>query len=492
MGRLDSFQDPQTTTTAKPSRLDSFATTRGPAAAPEAQGSAADAALEGYGQTATMGYLPHIQAGAERGLEKLLGFFGAGPEATDAKLREQGFQLPEQSYVNERDENIARHEQQAKDSPIASGAGKFAGIVASSAMMPGSGAAKGAGLAAKLGNAAKTGAMQGAVYNPGDTKGEVDPLQLGDRAGNAALGAATGTALSAAGSGISKLADKSRMVDRVKDSSNLSKSVKGEIDTALKGVNENYITPRAQQVKEVLKDHAVDFNPERLKGVSRGLDSYADRLQRKYGQVIPPNVSPEITVGATGKALTSGAEKVIAPESVTIPANKANRLRQLLDARARYAQSKPFEAGSPAKGETAKSAADILRGKLSDLDPEVGELNKEMGHAIKLRSSVNRQSKNAPISSIRGRHGTDKGSIIDFIDKAGGSKLEKLSNSITDAKDLLLNPINLVKPLEMPNEVRKMGVRAATAAARPADAVRKKLPKDTGNALFRALLELKR
>jgi hypothetical protein len=226
--------------------------------------------------------------------------------------------------------------------------------------------------------------------------------------------------------------------------------------------------------------------------VSRGLDKYADTLQRKYGTVIPPQVSSEITVGATNAPLTSGVEKVLPPESVSIPANKANRLKQLLDARAKYAESKPFDTGSTARGETAKKAADVLRGKVADIHPKVDDLNKEMGEAIKYRRSVARQSETAPISSIRGRPGTDKGSIVDAIDKWGGSHLEETSSKIEDARKLLLNPINLVKPLELPNELRKMAVRGASGAARPIDAAVKKLPAGTKNAILQGLLEKKR
>jgi len=148
------------------------------------------AALESYGNAATLGYLPQLQALTE----KLLPNPGA---KVDADLRAKGATLPgDKSYVELRDENIARHDQQKKDFPKATTAGTMAGIGAT-ALAGGvlGGVAKGANTAARTWNAAKTGATLGAVANPGDTEGELSPIQPGDRAKNAALGATVGAAV---------------------------------------------------------------------------------------------------------------------------------------------------------------------------------------------------------------------------------------------------------------------------------------------------------
>lgn len=168
--------------------------------------SAPMAALEGYGNTATLGYLPQLQAGSEMGMEKLAKLFGAGPEAEDDKLRAQGFKVPEHTYVQERDANIARQQQEESEHPIAATAGKAAGIAATS-MLPGVSAAKGAGFLARTGAAAANGALQGAAYNPGDEKGVVDPLQAKDRAINAGIGGAFNAAAHVGSEGINKLGD---------------------------------------------------------------------------------------------------------------------------------------------------------------------------------------------------------------------------------------------------------------------------------------------
>lgn len=405
------------------------------------------AALEGFGSGAAVGYLPQLQAAVEPAMTKVMDL-ATGQDVSDS--------LP--SYVDRRDENIQRQAELARDNAGANFAGKAAGILTSGMALPSAAAAKGAGLATKIGAGMLNGGVVGAVANPGDVQGEVDPIQYKDRAANAGIGAATGGLLSAAGAGVNALADKSRMVDRVKDSAGLSKSVKGEIDGAIQGVNENYISPRRDRLMELLKGKEVQINPDRIEDT---LPTLAKSMKRN--------------VDESGRRTMSAA--------------RGDRLKRLLDAKASYNNSKPFDVSAVAKGEEAKAGADILRGQLHNLDPEVSGLYGEIGDSIRLRDSLSRQAASTPIASIKGRPGTDKGSLIDAIDKMGGSKLEKLSNNISSASDLLIEPSNLVKPLQLPNELRKMGVRGAAGLARGAEVV---APENSLQDAIRALMEAKR
>ena len=147
------------------------------------------AALDSFSNEATLGYLPQIQAAAS----KLI----PDPNAElDRELTKQGFKIKnaeDPSYVQLRDEYIAKLAQQKKDYPIGSMAGSGAGILASIA---GTGAiggvAKGASTAKKLASAVGAGAAISGLTNPGDVEGELSPLQLEQRKKNAALGAALG------------------------------------------------------------------------------------------------------------------------------------------------------------------------------------------------------------------------------------------------------------------------------------------------------------
>lgn len=158
-----------------------------------------EAFAQGFGNAATFGYLPQIQAATEPLIQGALDLIGG--DNTDEQLKEQGFQIqeaPKESYVQRRDNYINQGQQLARENPIASMAGGVSGSIAS-------GIATGGGLNSLLGTtgkalstaqrfkqAAGAGAIIGAARNPGDTEGEVSPLQLGDRLENAAKDAATG------------------------------------------------------------------------------------------------------------------------------------------------------------------------------------------------------------------------------------------------------------------------------------------------------------
>jgi len=344
----------------------------------------------------------------------------------------------------------------AEQHPAAAKLGSVAGLIGSTAAIgaPAGALAKGTGLLGKMGLGAGVGAATGAAAKPSEEG-------LTGRAENAAIGGALGGLFSGVGQGVRALADKSRMVEKVKDSATLSKSVKSQIDDALEGVNRNYIKPRADELRSLLQGKSVNVNPERM----RGVDPRIDQMVEKF---VPP-------ANAEGMSQLS--------------AKNAQRFKRIFDAQANYANAKPFEPGATARGESAKRAADVLRSKVAGVDPRVDSLNQEMAEAIRLRNALERASQSAPISSIKGAPGTDKGSLIDAIDKMSNSKLEKLSSDVQSAKDLIINPINFVKPLEAPNELRKAAVRGAAGLARGADAV---TPPQADIAIINALMQAKR
>jgi len=396
------------------------------------------AGLAGAVQGATMGYTPQIAGGLKSFL-------------TGSK------------YVDDRDAIAGKFNQLQEQNPVSYTAGSIAG-----------GFAPGLGVVSKLGSAAKAapgfinaakaagaamapGAVQGFVSNPGDVAGEVDPLQLGDRATNAGLGAFLGGAFKGAGQLAGKASQVSNDIGLIK-SGGASRVAKSAIDDALQSINKTQLAPRSEQVRGLIQDVPMQVNPDRIAST---LPGYAKSL----------------------------AKRAMPDESGTmrteIPGQRALRLRQLLDASAGYGKSKPFDPSAVAQGEEAKAAADILRRQINEV-PGVAPLNQQSSEIIALRDALANSSKTAPIASIRGAPGTDKDSLVKSIDKLAGSNLEGLDSRIGTAKDLLLKPSNLVKPLEFANEVRKMGARTGIGAAATAN----KAPAGTKEALLQAILEM--
>lgn len=149
-------------------------------------------AIESFADTVTLGNLPQIQA--------LIGKLLPNPNAeADAKLKEMGITPPPQeSYLEARDRNIKRQELQGKEHPYWKGVGTVGGIVAGGATTGALGRLAGLGKTAtalgRFKDAAKIGAVMGAVSNPGDKEGEINPLQLEDRLKSAGIGAGVGMA----------------------------------------------------------------------------------------------------------------------------------------------------------------------------------------------------------------------------------------------------------------------------------------------------------
>lgn len=146
-----------------------------------------EAALQSFGDAATFGYLPQLQALAQKPLQ-------AGYELVTGK------DLPDESYVQSRDRFSRRGQALQEENPVASLGGTVAGSVA----LPGITMGKGVGLLSKFGRAGAAGAATGALYNPGDEEGKVSGLQLGERLEAAKGGAKTGLIFGGLGIGAEK------------------------------------------------------------------------------------------------------------------------------------------------------------------------------------------------------------------------------------------------------------------------------------------------
>lgn len=146
-------------------------------------------ALEQGGNALTMGYLPQLQAAAQPAI------FGLMNKIT-------GQNIEPDSYVDARDASVKRladqQEQNPKTALAAQVGGGLLGAVATP--IPGGPARS---LLGAIGRGVGVGAVQGALQNPGDAEGVVDPVQLGARAENAKTGAVIG-GVSSAAAGLAK------------------------------------------------------------------------------------------------------------------------------------------------------------------------------------------------------------------------------------------------------------------------------------------------
>ena len=183
--------------------LDSFILTKMSEQAPKER-KRAEAAIEGFGQAATFGYLPQLQAGAETVVEKLT------PESdADKVLRDLGISEEKPGYTEKRDQYSKRGEELKQAEPGYTMGGQVAGAIVSGVALGGVGTgAKVATAAQRMKTAIKTGAAIGLIRNPGDIEGEISPVQLQDRLKNAAFDSVTAIAFQGGGEILGKMAGK--------------------------------------------------------------------------------------------------------------------------------------------------------------------------------------------------------------------------------------------------------------------------------------------
>lgn len=151
----------------------------GHAAPPPGQIGKAQTTLEHSANALSLGYLPQMQAAAAPFIYKGLNAL-------------TGQNVEPDSYVNERDQNIKRIDAEQVENPKTALASQVGGGILGAAMVPMGAVAEGAGVGRAALQGARFGAGYGLLQNPGDTEGEVNPLQLKNRVENAGEGLVTG------------------------------------------------------------------------------------------------------------------------------------------------------------------------------------------------------------------------------------------------------------------------------------------------------------
>jgi hypothetical protein len=172
---------------------------------------AAEAALQGFGNAASFGYLPQLNAIAEPL------YAGAIELASKSDTLAEMLDIPKDveidtgDYVKRRDEAAKYQRDLANAEPGAYVAGALGGGLASG-IATGGGVAGATskflpqlgGAAGRILNAGATGAVVGAASNPGETEGEWSPVQPVDRAINAVTGGVLGAGIQTGGEAVYK------------------------------------------------------------------------------------------------------------------------------------------------------------------------------------------------------------------------------------------------------------------------------------------------
>jgi len=269
----------------------------------EPKHSAARSALDHYANTVSYGYLPQLTAGTEMLVNKASKTLAAGlmlpvdhPDMVNKKLEHQGFIIEEQepSYVKSRDEVSKRLKEEFEENPVSSGAGMIGGAVS---MFGPSRAFINAGKS-PLGKVGRTAAVSGAMgfaRNPGDVEGEINPVQLGDRAKEGAIAAALGAALGTAiekpwrGTGGGKGG-----LGKILEKKANEKAVSAAIAPNKKGMEELKRTGQIDEIGRMLLEEKIVRPLSTTKGIADKVGRLKEEAGENVGDLIRGNSSTTI------------------------------------------------------------------------------------------------------------------------------------------------------------------------------------------------------
>jgi len=495
---------------------------------PKKMAGEAEAAIQGFGTTATLGYLPQIQAGLEPVTDKLFSFFTGKDAAPD-----------ERSYVQRRDAHIDRGERLGQEHPTASMLGKGAGI-GTSLLIPGAAAAKGSGLLAKMGLAG----LMGAAYNPGDVKGEVSPIQPGPRLATGAassvlpvIGKYGVTAAKEAGKAVTtgglnpayrilkwlgkKVANKGddyltkkiatpkapklptpppAPVKATPRAANLAKKLASgqEAKVSQRASNQGRKAITAIQ-KNVDKGKAA--KKEVLQGKTVTVPTEELAKQGRFGKQLVKMASKKVTKPVTTTSRGAMGEKVHktttkttyqAPEQITVSANKLDKLRGTASRKANVKRD-IFQDKGKARSSEAKKISTYLSEQINKQHPKVAPINKQISKSVSTSKAVQKKLNKSPDAFFSSKK-PDNIRLQSDLAKYSGKPVDKyardrqLADSLTKHKKKQASWTEKTK-----KEKIKKEMTPKAEAPKPAKA-KKSLPykQEVKDSLHRALLEKKR
>lgn len=343
-------------------------------------GGMSQAALDHFANAASFGYLPQLSAAAS----KLV----PNPSAdVDARLRAQGFKIqqPDQGYLSTRDETIARLANEGQEHPVASAIGTVGGTIAGGAAT--GGALRAAGLAqaanasriGRLASGIRTGAAMGAIANPGDTEGQIDPTQLGARLGNAETGAITGGALQG-------------VVEAIPAAAKFASAVGKKVSGALSGVPEELIdhyANRTDQINQLIKQNGGDMTAaadQIRQELSQGIQKTKDTLNGQISQALQ-SASTEKTIDLD--PIVSRLEKQRASLLNNNQIEEANQVGSIIDKVKSFGFDKDKTYGvSQYTGKANAQGLNSIKGTLQDIATPAYQKNGQIFNYAKSSQQV--------------------------------------------------------------------------------------------------------
>ena len=354
--------------------------------------SAMGSAARGFTDVSTLGYAPQI-AGA---LDPLAGWLA---KKIDPGVAEQ---IKSRPYVEARDEYNQQLAEDASKHRMAQLLGKGAGLAANVAIPVGMFKAAGPGAwnAAKVG--AKTGALYGGLSNPGDTEGQIDPLQLQQRAKGAGIGALLGGGMGAAGS---KLADWFKRSSQRQAVKSLNASPETEAELQIMGAGKtlqeqglmgNPLQSSAELQEKIarnLPQHAQAQKAMLEEASRRGatIDAAKVAEEAQAGLKQPAFASQEASMAPVARDIESTVEMVANPNA--IPLQRAQDIKAGFQSKGFETAPSSIKTGDTFTSEAYKAAQGPYREAIEQAVAQSGAgdiaaVNQTMQHLISVQNAM--------------------------------------------------------------------------------------------------------
>lgn len=273
---------------------------------------------------------------------------------------------------------------------------------------------------------------------------------------DAAAGIATG-GMKAAGQGLRALgrgavegtlggaAERQGVIDLVNSGKDLAPTAKGLIKETMQGITEKGIQPKDAALRELLQGKTGQINPDL---VAETFPNYASKLASRR--------APDTVKGPLGETINVAGQS----GPVEVPLQRLLRLKRASDSAAGYSKAAaPFQEAAASKNAAARQVADAARDQIYQQAPGSQEILADMGKDIKLRKFLGKKSESDPVGLLKSKAGTTKDSVLAAADDVAGTKLRDYGDKIESAVDLQMRPKNLVNPLGVAPELRKMATR---------------------------------
>lgn len=493
----------------------------------EAQSRPGAAFLRGAQDLATLGYTPQIAGGVQTGTEgliRLLGKAGVGPykDIDQEQLKPVG-----DTYLEARDQSVREADALRKSDPGMMIAGNLVGGGLTAGAIPFK-AAKAANALSKIRSAALQGGTAGLVSNPGDKEGVIAPLQAGERAMNAGMGAAVGGAvgagvegLKAVGRGVRGVSDAvsrraaamtkpqaqayvqdpkevSQIAAMLEDQSQapaLQDKAVQAIENSRRALKATGIG-RANQLSEALKGKQVEINPRDYLNVSDKADEMiGSMIDQRYARSMVPAPRVESGLPSGARMIDDVAEQAmvagdrVVPDKMSVDANQMNALKRLLQGEGNYLKGSITDPTQRAKAEAIGNVASKARAAVESVAPEAAALNQSMQENQLLQQALRQGQKTNPLAFVSSE-APDRVATLARAEGQGAKGLLNFGNQLGAAKSMTMKDVDDALSRYATRKGGRAGLRANEALSKILSAP---LPEDRGRvALIEALIQNKK